>query len=214
MPHHIPMTASDRQDGTVRRRLTVTMCGDRRGMSPLHRISLFGYDDAGRAALEGIGLSVRPARKGSLGWRFETATKDMAVIAETVERIRSVLDVNVRYVARLAKEQRRGSRQLVAVHDRVLSAAGHGDGRRGRRVRRRRRRRVGLDRRAGLRPRRRADAQLRRQRHRDAQLDLQVPRGGLPELDRSSRTRSRKRRRSCSTRTTGRRSASSTPRTR
>ena len=92
--------------------------------------------------------------------------------------------------------------------------AGHGHGRRARRVRRRRRRRVGGDRRAGLRPRRRADAQLRRQRHRHAQLDLQVPRGGLPELDEVRGGVSRKRRRSCSTRTTGRRSASSKRRTR
>ena len=39
---------------------------------------------------------------------------------------------------------------------------------------------VQLDR-AGLRPRHRADAQLRRRRPRHPQLDLQVPRGGLPE---------------------------------
>ncbi len=102
-PHHMPMTVTDRNDGHVRRRLTVALCGDRRGRSPLHRISLFGYDFEGRAALERAGLSVRPARKGSDGWRFETATKDMSVIAETIERIQGVLDVNVRYVARLAK---------------------------------------------------------------------------------------------------------------
>jgi DNA helicase-2/ATP-dependent DNA helicase PcrA len=102
-PHHVPMTVTDRKDGHVRRRLTVALCGDRRGLSPLHRISMFGYDDAGRAALESVGLSVRPARKGSDGWRFETATKDMRVIAATIERIRDVLDINVRHVARLAR---------------------------------------------------------------------------------------------------------------
>ena len=68
----------------------------------MHRISLFGYDDAGREALESIGLSVRPAQKGSRGWRFETCSADMGVIDDTVRRIAGVLEVSVRPVARLA----------------------------------------------------------------------------------------------------------------
>ncbi|MGZ4251407.1 MAG: UvrD-helicase domain-containing protein, partial [Solirubrobacteraceae bacterium] len=63
-----------------RRRLAISLCGDRRGRSPMHRIALFGYDDEGRRALEELGLSVRPARRGSDGWRYETACKDMATI--------------------------------------------------------------------------------------------------------------------------------------
>src|SRR5439155_20867993 len=47
-----------------RHELEVVLC-DRRGATPMHRISLFGYDDEGREALESIGLSVRPARRGS-----------------------------------------------------------------------------------------------------------------------------------------------------
>jgi superfamily I DNA/RNA helicase len=86
----------------LRRRLTVTLCGDRRGRSPLHRVSLFGYDDEGRQILEGIGLPLRPAYVGSAGWRFETASTDFRTIQELVERIRAVLDVSVRYTARLA----------------------------------------------------------------------------------------------------------------
>jgi DNA helicase-2/ATP-dependent DNA helicase PcrA len=85
------------------RELSVVLCGDRRGGAPMHRISLFGYDDdQGREALESIGLSVRPARTGSRGWRFETCSADMAVVSEIVERISGVLDVQVRPVARLA----------------------------------------------------------------------------------------------------------------
>jgi DNA helicase-2/ATP-dependent DNA helicase PcrA len=102
-PHHLPHRRTDASCGTPRRRLTVALCGDRRGRSTLHRISLFGYDDEGRRALESIGLSVRPARKGSSGWRFETATKSMAAIAETIEKIQGILDVHVRCVARLAR---------------------------------------------------------------------------------------------------------------
>ena len=64
---------------------------------------MFGYDDEGRAALESLGLSVRPARAGSSGWRFETASADMATLTEIADRISAVLPVSVRCVARLAK---------------------------------------------------------------------------------------------------------------
>ena len=91
-------TASSR----VRRRLSIVLCGDRRGPAPLHRISLFGYDEEGRRALESIGLSVHPARKGSSGWRFEGTSTDMSRISEIAGQIQQVLDVSVRPVARLA----------------------------------------------------------------------------------------------------------------
>jgi superfamily I DNA/RNA helicase len=68
-----------------RRRLAISLCGDRRGRTPMHGIALFGYDEEGRQMLRERGLSVRPARRGSEGWRYETACKDMS----TVERIAS-----------------------------------------------------------------------------------------------------------------------------
>jgi DNA helicase II / ATP-dependent DNA helicase PcrA len=85
----------------TRRRLNVCLCGDGRGRNPLHRISLFGYDEDGRRALERAGLKLRPAYKGSSGWRFETAHKDFATLAEVIEDIEDVLDVSVRFTARL-----------------------------------------------------------------------------------------------------------------
>ena len=84
------------------RSLDVVLCGDRRGAIPMHRIALSGSDVEGREALESIGLSVRPARHGLTGWRYETGNADMGAILAMVERIRSVLDVQPRYVARLA----------------------------------------------------------------------------------------------------------------
>ncbi len=57
----------------ARRRLTVSLCGDARGAGPQHRIALTGYDQEGREALEEIGLSIRPAYKGSAGWRHESS---------------------------------------------------------------------------------------------------------------------------------------------
>ncbi|HEY1509241.1 MAG TPA: UvrD-helicase domain-containing protein [Solirubrobacteraceae bacterium] len=89
-----------------RRRLAISLCGDRRGRSPMHRIALFGYDEEGRRALEGIGLSVRPARRGSDGWRFETACKDMATIHRVAGEIATALpDVSIRPSARLGSNR-------------------------------------------------------------------------------------------------------------
>jgi DNA helicase-2/ATP-dependent DNA helicase PcrA len=99
-PHFSAATTTS--GGRVRRRLNVSLCGDARGSTPMHRIALFGYDDEGRRALEDAGLSVRPAYKGSTGWRVETAHSDFRRAVETVERIEDVLDVSVRFTARLA----------------------------------------------------------------------------------------------------------------
>ncbi|MGH9012407.1 MAG: UvrD-helicase domain-containing protein, partial [Acidimicrobiia bacterium] len=101
-PHHAAHGRTDAASGRPRRRLSIVLCGDRRGRTPMHRISLFGYDEEGRRALEGLGLSVRPARRGSSGWRLETASADMGALSEIVERIGEVLDISVRCVARLA----------------------------------------------------------------------------------------------------------------
>jgi DNA helicase-2/ATP-dependent DNA helicase PcrA len=85
-----------------RRRMVLTLCGDRRGGSPMHRISMFGYDDEGKQRLQALGLSVRPARRGSAGWRYETCSKDMGSLMSTVERVRGVLDFQLQLNARLA----------------------------------------------------------------------------------------------------------------
>jgi superfamily I DNA/RNA helicase len=99
---HPHFTAATTTSGSrVRRRLNVCLCGDSRGGGPLHRIALFGYDEEGRAALERAGFSLRPAYKGSAGWRYETAHADFAKLMEIVDRIRDVLPVSVRYTARL-----------------------------------------------------------------------------------------------------------------
>ena len=47
-PHHAAHGHTNAASGSPRRRLSVVLCGDRRGESPFHRISLFGYDDEGR----------------------------------------------------------------------------------------------------------------------------------------------------------------------
>ena len=74
-----------------RRRLAISLCGDRRGHTPMHRITLFGYDAEGRQTLERMGLSVRPARRGSDGWRYETCSKDMSTIQRVATEISGAL---------------------------------------------------------------------------------------------------------------------------
>ncbi len=94
--HHRP-----RSRNSIRRNVVVTLCGDRRGRSPMHRISIVGNDAEGRSKLEALGLSVRAAKQGSKSWRFETANADYGRIHDIVKKIRTVFDVNAFYVARL-----------------------------------------------------------------------------------------------------------------
>jgi DNA helicase II / ATP-dependent DNA helicase PcrA len=101
-PHLQPSTYT--KTDVRRRRLAVSLCGDRRGRTPMHRIALFGYDEGGRETLQRMGLSVRPARRGSHGWRFETVSRDMQTISETARRISAALgNVVVRPTARLGR---------------------------------------------------------------------------------------------------------------
>jgi DNA helicase-2/ATP-dependent DNA helicase PcrA len=95
IPHYLPQSHTGR-----RRNVVVTLCGDRRGRTPMHQVAMVGRDDEGRQALESIGLSVRAAKPGSSSWRYESCFKDYGAAINVVKRIRSVLDVSVYRVAR------------------------------------------------------------------------------------------------------------------
>lgn len=95
-PHHRP-----RSRNSIRRNVVVTLCGDRRGRTPMHLISIVGNDADGRAKLEALGFSVRMAKRGSRSWRFETANADFSCINQMVKKLRTAFDVNELYVARL-----------------------------------------------------------------------------------------------------------------
>jgi DNA helicase-2/ATP-dependent DNA helicase PcrA len=95
-PHHVPRSFEGR-----RRNVTVTLCADRRGATPMHQVAIGGRDDEARQALESIGLTVRPAKPGSSSWRYESAFKDFGAAMRVVDRIREVLPIHVRCVARL-----------------------------------------------------------------------------------------------------------------
>ena len=96
-------THEPRSRNSARRHVVVTLCGDRRGATPMHRVAIAGNDQAGRAALESLGLSVRRAKAGSESWRYESASKSFEQVNATVGRIRAVVDAEVVLTARLGR---------------------------------------------------------------------------------------------------------------
>ncbi|HEV7483907.1 MAG TPA: UvrD-helicase domain-containing protein [Solirubrobacterales bacterium] len=99
-PHHLAATSDGR-----RRVLRVTLCAERRGATPMHRIALAGRDPAGKRALESIGLSVRPAKSDSDSWRFETVLQDFGEAVRIAGDVSRVLDVDVSFFGRFGEKQ-------------------------------------------------------------------------------------------------------------
>ncbi len=95
-PREAPRSRNSR-----RRDLVVTLCGERRGASPVHRLALTGDDAEGREKLGSLGFSVRPAGKRSGGWRFETASQDLGKIHDIVETLQERFGLAARLDARL-----------------------------------------------------------------------------------------------------------------
>ncbi len=86
-PHHVAMSRDSNRHNVV-----VTLCGDRRGASPMHRVCAGGNDPVRRQALAAAGFSVRPAKKGSASWRFETVRKDYGEVMALAEKASAVLE--------------------------------------------------------------------------------------------------------------------------
>jgi DNA helicase-2/ATP-dependent DNA helicase PcrA len=99
-PHHLAATSDGR-----RRVLRITLCGESRGATPMHRVALGGRDPEGREALEAIGLSVREAKAGSDSWRFETVLKDYGEAVRLAGDISAALDVDVSFQGRFGPKQ-------------------------------------------------------------------------------------------------------------
>ncbi|MCS3903202.1 DNA helicase-2/ATP-dependent DNA helicase PcrA [Methylohalomonas lacus] len=91
-PHHVPQARNSN-----RRNIVITLCADRRGASPMHRISIAGVNERDRGELEALGLSIRPAKADTSSWRFETVRRDFGELMRIARRIRERLD-NARYV--------------------------------------------------------------------------------------------------------------------
>ncbi|MBV9913488.1 MAG: UvrD-helicase domain-containing protein, partial [Sinobacteraceae bacterium] len=86
-PHHRPQGRNSN-----RRNIVITLCGDRRGGAPMHRISVAGVNAQDRAVLEGMGLSVRAAKSHGGSWRYETVRADFGELMKIAQGIRARLD--------------------------------------------------------------------------------------------------------------------------
>jgi DNA helicase-2/ATP-dependent DNA helicase PcrA len=91
-PHHVP-----RSRNSNRRNIVITLCSDRRGASPMHRISIVGVAPRDSVILQSLGLSVRPAKAEGRNRCFETARQDFGELMTIARRIRENLD-DARYV--------------------------------------------------------------------------------------------------------------------
>jgi DNA helicase-2/ATP-dependent DNA helicase PcrA len=118
IPHHVPQGRNSN-----RRNLMVTLCGDRRGASPMHRISMVGTDAEGRRILEGLGLSVRPAKRGGVSWRFETCRADYGELMDIADRIRKALDATLVRRARVLSRSLAFTRAGAVVPGMALAGA-------------------------------------------------------------------------------------------
>jgi DNA helicase-2/ATP-dependent DNA helicase PcrA len=99
-PHHLAATSDGR-----RRVLRITLCAEKRGKTPMHRVALAGCDAEGRATLEAIGLKTREAKSGSDSWRYETVLKDFDEAIRIAGRITTSLDVDVSFYGRFGAKQ-------------------------------------------------------------------------------------------------------------
>ena len=99
-PHHQPGTFLGR-----RRNLTLTLCGERRGSTPMHRVAMVGRDEEGKRALEGLDLSVRPAKSTSGSWRYETCFKDFGEAVRVAGRVSGSVDISVRVMGRFGNDK-------------------------------------------------------------------------------------------------------------
>ncbi|HEU5468783.1 MAG TPA: UvrD-helicase domain-containing protein [Steroidobacteraceae bacterium] len=86
-PHHHPRGRNSR-----RRNIVMTLCGDRRGLNPMHRITIVGIDPKDAAAVSSLGLSVRSSGGKKKSWRLDTVRKNFGDILEIARRIRQRLN--------------------------------------------------------------------------------------------------------------------------
>lgn len=81
-PHHQEQASQDN--------IVISLCGDRRGKTPMHRISMIGSDSVGKGILREAGFSVRDAKIGSKSWRFETSRADYGEVRALAQKLQGL----------------------------------------------------------------------------------------------------------------------------
>ncbi|MBS1870598.1 MAG: ATP-binding domain-containing protein [Actinobacteria bacterium] len=80
----------------------------------MHLVAIGGRDEEARAALQRAGLNVRPAKRGSASWRYESCFRDFEAVMDVVARIRETLpEVHVRCQARLGAQGQMAERNTL-----------------------------------------------------------------------------------------------------
>jgi len=109
-PHHVP-----RSRNANRRNLVLTLCGDRRGATPMHRISIVGNDAAGAEALRQLGFSVRAAKSEGASWRVETANRSFDTLMSQAARMGQAFALRIVRHARLGAPPASGGREYCSL---------------------------------------------------------------------------------------------------
>ena len=86
-PHHLPQGRNSN-----RRNIVITLCGDKRGATPMHRISVAGISAKDRAMLEAMGLECSAAKSHGGSWRYEMVRADFGELMSIARSIRERLD--------------------------------------------------------------------------------------------------------------------------
>jgi DNA helicase II / ATP-dependent DNA helicase PcrA len=111
-PHHRAQALSN-----IRKNIHISLCGDRRGETPMHRITMEGNDSETKDILLSLGYSARIAKQG-MGrerWRVGIHRKDYGDIMKISEDIRThIPDTIILKTARLGKNRKyiRGKNSL------------------------------------------------------------------------------------------------------
>jgi DNA helicase-2/ATP-dependent DNA helicase PcrA len=97
-PHFRPRSRNSRHMHIV-----LTLCADRRGATPLHRISIDGNDPQAQDALLSHGFRVRRGKPGTAGWRVEAMNSQLERVLEQAQQMCRVIDADIVFLARLGK---------------------------------------------------------------------------------------------------------------
>jgi DNA helicase II / ATP-dependent DNA helicase PcrA len=95
-PHHLPQTSLGR-----RKVFNLTLYAEKRGKSPMHKMSLSGNDAEGKSALDELGFNARSNSRNPANWRFETLHRDMAKVDDIRQRLAARFDLSIRRKANI-----------------------------------------------------------------------------------------------------------------
>ena len=95
-PHHVPQTAAG-----SRRILNLTLYAEKRGPTPMHRLSLSGNDAEGKAAVTALDLNPRLYKRNPENWRYETLYRDLAKVHDIQSRLETRFELIVKRKANI-----------------------------------------------------------------------------------------------------------------